>query len=490
VHTVDVVVVGAGLAGVGMAARLRRAHPELELVVLEGRSAIGGTWDLFRYPGVRSDSDMHTLGYPFRPWTDERSIAPAGVIRDYVRSTAEAEGLLPLIRFGQRVTGAAWSSADGRWRVEVSGGEPVECRFLVLCTGYYRYEAGYTPEFPGLDDFAGRLVHPQHWPEGLDVAGRRVVVVGSGATAVTLVPALAEAGARVTMLQRSPSYVGAVASRDAFARRVGRMLPPAAAHRVVRAKNVAVSTAIYRFARLRPAAMRAILLRRAAAALPAGFDLGHFSPRYDPWDERLCAVPDGDLFGALSGGRAEVVTDRIARVVPEGVELVSGRMLGADVLVTATGLVLQPLGGIRLTVDGDPVDVSTSYAYRGMMLSGVPNLAFTIGYVNASWTLKTDLVARYVTRLITRLARTGAASVTPQPPPEARAPASATAEGAPAPVPGEAEPMLGLASGYFRRGTHLLPRRGRRGPWRVHQDYLRDVLSLAHGSLRRGLRYR
>jgi cation diffusion facilitator CzcD-associated flavoprotein CzcO len=543
----DVVVVGAGLAGVGMAARLRRGHPELSIIVLEGRDAVGGTWDLFRYPGVRSDSDMATLGYPFRPWRDARAIAPAAVIRDYVRETADAEGVTPLIRFGHRLREAGWSREAQLWRLNVEHeGRMItlRCRFLAVCTGYYRYDNGYTPELPGLDDFEGAVVHPQQWPEGLEVAGKGVVVIGSGATAVTLMPALADRGAHVTMLQRSPGYVAAVPEHDRFAARAARVLPDRAARRLARIRSLAVSGAIYRFARIFPGTMRSVLRRRAQAALPPGFDVDrHFSPRYAPWDERLCAAPEGDLFRVLSGrvgqggggdaagpgdaesaatwpgatgsvatrpgatrpgatgpggsgdaagpaatgpsgtgpggvgvattGSAEIVTDRIARIEAEGVRLESGRMLEADVVVTATGLVLHPLGGIRITVDGETVDPAARLAYRGLMLDGVPNLVFTIGYVNASWTLRTDLVARWTSRLLTRMRHRGLTSAVPVAP------------------PGEPRdrPMMGLDSGYFARGSHLLPRQGRHGVWRVHQSYFRDLLALRLAPLATALRF-
>jgi monooxygenase len=477
-ETVDVVIVGAGLAGVGTAARLRSEHPELSLTVLEARDAVGGTWDLFRYPGVRSDSDMYTLGYPFRPWRDERSIAPAAAIRDYIRESADEFGVTPLIRFRHRVTGAGWDSGSARWTVELTdalgSAKTITCSFLVLCAGYYSYDRGYTPELPGLAAFQGTVVHPQTWPEDLDVAGRRVVVVGSGATAVTLVPALVERGAQVTMLQRSPTYVAAVPRRDRFAARVDGVLPAGLAYRATRWRSLAKSLALYQYSRRRPDAMRALLQRNARAKLPAGFDVDtHFSPRYAPWDQRLCAVPGGDLFRAISSGSADVVTDRIETLTETGVDLESGAHLPADVLVTATGLVLQPLGGIRLSVDGDVVDPATRIAYRGMMLSGVPNLAFAMGYVNASWTLKTDLMALHVSRLLTHLRRHRLDSVT----------STVPVEGTPT------LPFLELASGYVQRGIHLMPKQAAAEPWRVNQNYLRDVVQFRWAPLRRGLRF-
>ncbi|MFG3701079.1 flavin-containing monooxygenase [Micromonospora sp. NPDC047620] len=469
---VDVLVVGAGLSGVGAACHLRRHCPEKTYAVLEARDAIGGTWDLFRYPGVRSDSDMFTLGYSFRPWTDPKAIADGDAIRDYVRRTAQDYGVTDHIRFRHRVVRAEWDSGRARWTVHAHRDDTAEtveltCSFLFTCSGYYRYDAGYAPQFPGIERYAGRIVHPQHWPEDLDHAGKRVVVIGSGATAVTLVPAMAERAAHVTMLQRSPTYVMALPSRDVVADALRRWLPTKAAYPVVRWKNVLLATANFQLSRRAPALVKKLLLRAARGRLPAGYDVDrHFSPRYDPWDQRLCVVPDGDLFTAVKRGRASVVTDTVDTFTERGVRLSSGEELAADVVVTATGLNLLALGGMTLAVDGAEVDLAGTVAYKGMMLSGVPNFAMTIGYTNASWTLKADLVATYVCRLLRHLDRTGHQVVTPLPPPD-----------------GELRPIIDLTAGYVLRSVDALPKQGDRAPWRLHQNYPRDVLLMRHGRL-------
>ncbi|WP_298990614.1 NAD(P)/FAD-dependent oxidoreductase [uncultured Pseudokineococcus sp.] len=489
----DVVVVGAGLSGVGAAATLLRRHPDLDLAVLESREVIGGTWDLFRYPGVRSDSDMYTLGYAARPWAGEKALADGDDIRTYVQETAAETGVAQRVRYRQRVVSASWRSEDSRWVLTVlhrtpgEGGAGAEwregedgatstitCSFLLACTGYYRYDEGHRPEIPGLEDFAGDVVHPQHWPAALDVEGRRVVVVGSGATAVTLVPALARRGAQVTMLQRSPTYVAAVPSRDRLAMRLRGRVPEPVAQKAVRAKHIAGSMLLYQYARRRPAAMRALLERSAAEKLPEGYDVAtHFRPRYEPWDQRLCAAPGGDLFRAISSGAAEVVTDAIERVDAGGVRLASGARVDADVLVTATGLSVLVLGGMRLDVDGRPVEPGGRLAWKGMMLEGLPNLAYTIGYVNSSWTLRADLVAGAVADLLGTMRRRGAGAVVAQAP--------AGTEGS--------RPVIDLAAGYVRRGLAQLPRQSERAPWRVHQNYLLDLVSLRLDRRGRDLRF-
>ncbi|TDB74967.1 NAD(P)/FAD-dependent oxidoreductase [Micromonospora sp. KC723] len=469
---VDVLIVGAGLSGVGAACHLRRDCPDKTYAVLEARGAIGGTWDLFRYPGVRSDSDMFTLGYSFKPWTDPKAIADGDSIRDYVRDTAREYGVGEHIRFHHRVVRAEWDSVAARWTVyahRADTGEDVAltCSFLFTCAGYYRYDAGYTPELPGIDRFTGKLVHPQHWPAELDHTGRRVVVIGSGATAVTLVPAMARRAAHVTMLQRSPTYVLSLPSRDVVADALRRWLPPTAAHPLVRWKNVLLGTVNFQLSRRAPGLVRRLLRRAAKGRLPAGYDVDrHFSPRYDPWDQRLCVAPDGDLFEAVRAGRASVVTDTIDTFTEHGVRLASGEELPADVVVTATGLNLLALGGMGVAVDGVDVDLADTVAYKGMMLSGVPNFALTIGYTNASWTLKADLVATYVCRLLRHLDATGDQIVTPVPPPD-----------------GALAPLIDLTSGYVLRSLDTLPRQGSRAPWRLHQNYPRDVLLMRHGRL-------
>lgn len=466
VEDLDVVVVGAGLSGIGAACRLRQEHPGAGTVVLEAREAIGGTWDLFRYPGVRSDSDIHTLAFPFRPWRGEEVIVDGPSILEYLTATARDAGLGPILRLGRRVLAASWSSREARWELEVGladgGLERYRCRLLYLCTGYYRYDRGHAPELPGVERFAGRVVHPQLWPGHLDHAGKRVVVVGSGATAVTLVPALARSAAHVTMLQRSPTWVVSAPSKDPSSRRLSR-LPAGAGARVQRARYLLRNQAFYLFCRHAPTRAAAWLRQAAVAALPPGYDVDtHFTPRYRPWEQRVCLAPDGDLFAAIRSGAASVVTDRITTLSESGVQLASGAELPADLVVTATGLEVELLGGIELRVDGRAVRVSECVDYKGVMLAGVPNLALSFGYVNASWTLKSDLVARWVCRLLGEMDAGGWDQATPATPDPAQ----------------PTEPWLPLRSGYLRRAEDRLPRQGRRPPWRRNHDYLRDLVLL------------
>ncbi|GGC82313.1 flavin-binding monooxygenase [Tersicoccus solisilvae] len=467
---VDTLIVGAGLSGIGAAVTLGERFPDRSMAVLEARAALGGTWDLFRYPGVRSDSDMLTLGYAFRPWTDASALAAGPDILDYIRDTARERGVDRLVRYGHRAVGADFDSGTGRWTVTVErDGETttLTAGFLYVCAGYYRYDAGYTPEFPGAADFTGRLVHPQHWPDDLEVDGRRVVVIGSGATAVTLVPALAKLGAQVTMLQRTPTWIVSLPSTDRTAVKLRGRLPGPVVEPLLRWRNVMIQTVSYQLSRRRPEVMKKQLLTALTRKLPQGYDVNtHFLPPYDPWDQRLCAVPDGDLFRAIRDGGAEVVTDTIDRFTADGVRLTSGRTLPADVLVTATGLRLQLLGGMTLRVDGQTVDPAQRLTYRGAMLDGVPNLALAIGYTNASWTLKIDLVNRFLVRVLGRMARTGADVVTPVAPD----------------VPAEdRRPLLDLNSGYITRSLDVLPRQGPRAPWRINQNYLLDLASFRWG---------
>ena len=468
---VDVLIVGAGLSGVGAACHLRRHCPERTFAIVEARDAIGGTWDLFRYPGIRSDSDMFTLGYSFKPWREARAIADGEAIRSYIRGAAEEHGILDQIRFESRVVAASWSSEDARWTVEIErGGErtSVTCSFLYGCTGYYRYDEGYTPDFAGVERFKGTVVHPQHWPEDLDYAGKRVVIIGSGATAVTLVPAMSERAAHVTMLQRSPSYVLALPNRDPLSVLLRRVLPESAAYSVVRWKNVLMALGFYKLSRRAPRLMRKLLRRGVERQLPPGYAVDtHFRPRYDPWDQRVCFVPDGDMFQAISSGRASVVTAGIETFTEKGLLLTDGSELEADVIVTATGLNLLALGGIELEVDGREVDLAETVGYKGMMLSGVPNLALTLGYTNASWTLKADLVAEYVCRLLNHMAANGYDRVTPLAPD----PSAPTL------------PFLDLKSGYVQRSIDQLPRQGAVAPWRLNQNYPLDVRLLRRGAL-------
>ena len=468
---VEVIIVGAGLSGIGAAAQLTREHPGRSYAVLETRAASGGTWDLFRYPGVRSDSDMFTLGYRFKPWRGEKALADGPSILDYVRETAREYAVDEHIVYGHRVVAADWDSDTARWTVTArtaEGDVTVTAQVLWSCGGYYDYDQGYTPVLPGLDDFGGRVVHPQHWPADLDTTGRRVVVVGSGATAVTLVPALAQAGAEhVTMLQRSPTYVLSLPARDPLAGFLKRWLPEKASYAATRWKNVLVTSGIYQLSRRRPDALRRFIRKQAIAQLPDGYDVDtHFRPRYAPWDQRLCLVPDGDLFAAISSGAASVATDTIATFTETGVRLTSGAEIEADVVVTATGLTLVPLGGVELSVDGDEVKIPETMAYQALMLSDVPNFVFTIGYTNASWTLKADLVAEYVCRLLTRLDDGGFRSFVAE-----RDPSIAET------------PLMDFEAGYVLRALHLLPKQGDREPWRLRQNYLRDVRTIRRGTL-------
>ena len=471
---VDVLIVGAGLSGIGAACRLRAECPERSFVVLEARDTSGGTWDLFRYPGVRSDSDMFTLGYPFRPWSGAQAIADGESILGYLRDTAREHRIDEHIRYHRRVRRAAWSSATARWTVEVertdrpdAPNEMLTCDFLFANTGYYRYDQGYTPPFAGVDDFTGPVVHPQHWPAGLEVSGRRVIVIGSGATAVTLGPALAQRGAHVTVVQRSPTYIVSVSGPDRLARLARRRLPPTAAYRLIRAKNLLGGMLLYRLSRRRPEMVKAWLRRTWVSQLPAGYDVDtHFTPRYQPWDQRLCLVPNGDLFRAIRAGQITMVTDTIERFTAKGLRLASGTDLEADVIVTATGLNLLVLGGIEIEVDGTGVTFSEHVGYQGMMFSRIPNLALTLGYTNASWTLKSDLTAGWVCRLLNHMTEHGYQQVTPLGPD----PALAT------------RPFLDLTSGYVQRSADVLPRQGVTAPWR-HQSYPRDLLRLRYGPL-------
>jgi monooxygenase len=470
---VDVLILGAGLSGIGAACHLRRECPEKTFALLEARETIGGTWDLFRYPGIRSDSDMFTLGYSFQPWVDDKSIADGPSILRYVRDTAREYGIDRHIRFGHRATHARWSNSEANWTVEavqIGTGKTVQitCDFLYACTGYYRYDEPYAPRFPGADRFEGRIIHPQHWPEDLDWAGQRVVVIGSGATAVTLVPALAETAAHVTMLQRSPSYIVSVPNRDPLFERLRRRLSTERAYAIVRWRNVLLTMLNFELCRRAPGMMRKLFRGLARKQLPPEFDVDtHLNPTYNPWDQRLCLVPDGDLFRALSAGTASVATGQIDTFVPDGIRLRSGETLEADVVIAATGLNLLFLGGLTLEVDGAPVEPVHTLAYKGMMLSGVPNLAFTVGYTNASWTLKADLVAGYVCRLLRRMDADGTAICVPRPPD--------TSE--------PTDPIIDLKSGYVLRSIDTLPRQGARPPWRLHQNYLRDLRIMRHGPL-------
>jgi monooxygenase len=468
---VEVLIVGAGLSGIGAAHHLQTSFPGKSYTILEARDVIGGTWDLFRYPGVRSDSDMFTLGYRFRPWTQAKAIADGPSILGYVRDTAREAGIGKHIRFNHRVRKATWSSADARWTVQAVNGTgtvSMTCSFLLLCSGYYRYDEGYRPPFAGIGDFRGRVVHPQDWPEDLDYAGQRVVVIGSGATAVTLVPALAETATQVTMLQRSPTYILPMPAEDVIANRLRELLGARRAYTVTRWKNVAAGTLIYRLSRRRPQMIRGWIRKLAIKQLPAGYDVDtHFNPSYNPWDQRLCLVPDGDLFRAIREGRASVVTDQIEKFTERGLLLGSGAELEADIVVTATGLQLLAFGGIELAVDGRAVCLPETMAYKGMMLSGVPNFAFTVGYTNASWTLKADLVSEFVCRLLAYMGSRGYDTCVPvdDDPSVTR------------------QPLLDFSAGYVLRSIDQFPRAGSRAPWRLGMSYAHDVLTLRYGKI-------
>lgn len=476
---VDVLIVGAGISGIDAACRFRELLPDVSIAVLERRERVGGTWDLFRYPGIRSDSDIFTLSFPFRPWRGERSLADGDEIRDYLVDTVRERGIERFIEFSTEVLDASWSSDEQLWTVRTAvGPDRIErtrtARFVYFCSGYYSYDRPYTPDFPGVDDFAGRLVHPQHWPQDLDVTDKRVVVIGSGATAISLAPGLAEAGAAVTILQRTPSYVFSVGRVDPMADRLRRILPARTAHRVIRNKNMLRLVGLYAAARHFPALTKRFFRRRAARVVGDRVVDDHFTPPYNPWDQRVCAIPDNDLFEDIRDGRITMVTDRIESFVPDGIRLESGRMLPADVVVTATGLNLQVFGGAQLVVDGEPVDPGRTVIYQGALLSGVPNLAVCVGYSNSSWTLRADTTARFVCRLVDRMRRTGAGSVTPVLDTE---------------PPVDAPPLIGLAAGYIARGGHLLPRTTDVYPWAMRHNPLVDVRQAERSDLVEGLRY-
>jgi monooxygenase len=473
---VDVLVVGAGLSGIGAACHLQALCPDRSFVIVEARHQLGGTWDLFRYPGVRSDSDMHTLGYSFRPWTAPKAIADGSTILAYLRDTAREHGVDRKIRYGQRVVRADWSTADARWTVRLRRDDgstsSIQCMFLFMCCGYYDYAGGYQPEFPGRERFPGPVLDPQRWPQDLDCTGKRVLVIGSGATAVTLVPALAETAAHVTMLQRSPTWMVARPSQDPIAQKLRRWLPQRSALWLTRWKNILLGLFVVWMCKHRPQRMRDLLLAGVRQALGRDADIAtHFTPRYRPWEQRLCLVPDGDFFHAIKQGRASVVTDRIASFTETGVRLASGAELRADIVVSATGLNLTMLGHAEVFVDGRRVEAAQTVNYKGVMASGVPNMANTFGYTTASWTLKSDLTARWVCRLLNHMRKTGARQCTP-------------------PEPGPAVPLLpwvDFSSGYFQRALNALPKQGAVKPWKLNQNYLSDVLALRFGRVNDGV---
>ncbi len=471
----DVLIIGAGLSGVGAACHLQRQCPDKTFALLEGRGALGGTWDLFRYPGIRSDSDMFTLGYNFKPWNEAKAIADGPSIRRYIEETARENGIERKIRYRHRVLAADWCSSAARWTLQVQRGdepEPIQlsCQFLLLCTGYYRYEAGYTPEFKGREQFQGDFIHPQLWPEGFDYGGKNVVVIGSGATAVTLVPAMTDKARHVTMLQRSPTYVVSLPELDPLSNWLRRFLPQTWVYRLARTRNVALQLVFYKISKAMPNLVRKVLLGLARRQLGADFDMRHFSPRYQPWDERVCAVPDGDLFRVLRQGKASVVTEQIDRFTATGIRLKNGQELAADVIVSATGLELQLFGSMQVAVDGVPFDAAKSMGYRGIMLRDLPNAAVVLGYTNASWTLKADLSSEYFCRLIRHMDAIGMRQCTPR-----------DSQGSV-----REAPFLDLASGYIQRAADRIPKQGDRAPWKLYQNYLLDLALLRYGRLQDG----
>ncbi len=475
VQHVDVVIVGAGLSGIGAGVHLTQKSPDRSFLILEGRSSIGGTWDLFRYPGIRSDSDMYTLGYDFKPWKQAKAIADGPSILSYVKEAAAEHGITDKIRFNHMVRHASWNSANSTWTVQAEhDGAPVTftCNFLFMCSGYYSYKSGYKPDFAGADSFKGRIVHPQQWPEDLDYAGKRVVVIGSGATAMTLVPEMSKTAGHVTMLQRSPTYVVSRPAEDAMANRLRRWLPSKMAYGVTRWKNVTLGQFFFNMARKKPEKVKERLVGMVREALGPDYDVAkHFTPTYNPWDQRLCLVPDADLFTAIKSGKASVETDHIERFDETGIVLKSGRHLAADIIVTATGLNLEVLGGATFDVDGRSVNFADTLAYKGMMYSDVPNLASSFGYTNASWTLKADLTCLYVTRLLNHMKATGTTQCTPR-----RRPGDKPSDD-----------WLDFSSGYVQRSVHLFPKQSDQDPWKQHQNYKKDLKALRHGRVDDGV---
>ena len=469
----DVLIIGAGLSGIGGACQLRSKCPDQSFVILEAREASGGTWDLFKYPGIRSDSDMYTMSYGFKPWRDAAAIADGDKILGYIREAAAEYDVERHIRYQHRVIAAQWSSSEKRWRVTAERGDTgeqiiISCRFIFSCSGYYDYESGYVPEFAGVEDFQGQVFHAQHWPETLDYTGKRVVVIGSGATAVTLVPTMSHQTSRLVMLQRSPTYIANVPQEDPTAQALRKFLPATWVFRLTRWKKVLFQIYLYRLSRRRPKDLRRFLLGQVRQELGPDYDVAtHFTPRYDPWDQRLCAVPNGDMFAAIREGRAEVVTDHIAHFTATGIQLQSGAHLEADIVIMATGLNLKFAGGVEYQIDGRPIDFTEHFIYRGMMFSDLPNMAFTVGYTNSSWTLKVDLTANYVCRLLNHMKKHGYARVMPR--------LKGTVE---------QEPFLDFDAGYVLRSRNQFPKQGNRLPWKNYQNYIRDFISLRLGKLR------
>jgi len=475
VESYDIVVIGAGLSGIGAAVHFGRECPTQSLALFESRDAIGGTWDLFRYPGIRSDSDMFTLGYNFKPWLNPQAIADGSLIRKYINDAAQEYDVKNKIQFSQRITSANWDSQAQRWILEVTDQnaktvKTVKANFVMACTGYYNYQSGYQPEFEGKADFDGQVIHPQHWPEGLDYQDKNVVIIGSGATAVTLAPAMSDKAKNITLLQRSPSYVMSMPKVDPKLEALREKFSPTLYYRLVRARNITMSFLVYQFCKFFPAKARNFLQNHVSEAVGENVDMKHFTPKYDPWDERVCAVTDGDLFNAVRKGDVVMETDHIERFNQEGLLLKSGKQLKADIIVTATGLNLQLLGGMALTVDNKPFDLTKKMSYRGVLLEDLPNMGFVFGYTNASWTLKADLVLRYVSRVINKMRKSSTGTVIPK-----------NTGGDPGGIP-----FIDLQSGYVMRGRDLMPQQGRSLPWRLYQNYLLDFITLRFGRLSDG----
>ena len=469
-QSVDVLIIGAGLSGIGGACHLRRNCPDRSFMILESREASGGTWDLFRYPGIRSDSDMYTFGYGFKPWSDKSSIADGHKILRYIREAAAEYDVEQHIRYQHKVLSANWSSTNQRWLVTAELGDTgeqvtIDCQFIFSCSGYYDYDQGYTPEFAGIDKFKGQVVHAQHWPEKLNYKDKRVVVIGSGATAVTLVPTMSKDTASLVMLQRSPTYIASIPKEQPLAEKLRKWLPDRWVFRLTRWSRVFFQIYLYQLSRKKPQQLKKLLLGRVRQEMGPDYDVDtHFTPDYNPWDQRLCAVPDGDLFAAIREGRAEVVTDHIDHFNKEGIELKSGQQLDADIVVLATGLNLKFAGGVQYSVDNRVLDFTEHFIFRGMMFSGLPNMAFTVGYTNSSWTLKADLTAKYVSRLLNKMTRRDYTSVTPR-------------------LKGEVEevPLLDFDAGYVLRSRESFPKQGNRLPWKNYQNYIRDFIGLSLG---------
>ncbi|MCG8668009.1 MAG: NAD(P)/FAD-dependent oxidoreductase [Pseudomonadales bacterium] len=469
---VDVLIVGAGLSGIGAACHLKREAPHKSFAILEARDAMGGTWDLFRYPGIRSDSDMYTLGYNFKPWTNPKAIADGPSILSYIKETASEYHIDSHIRYGHQVKHASWSTPNAEWTVEVfdkakNEAKTISANFVIGCTGYYNYEHGYEPKFEGKEDFKGQVIHPQQWPKDLDYSGKKVVVIGSGATAVTIVPAMTDKAAHVTMLQRSPTYMMSLPEKDKMLNTMREYLPEQWVYRFARTRNVAFSTGFYQFCRRFPEKARELIEGQVKRQLGADFDMKHFTPEYNPWDERLCAVTNGDMFKAIKRGQASVVTDHIDKFTETGILLKSGEELEADIIITATGLDVKLMGGVTLDVDGQDLDVSEKMVYKGVLLEDLPNMGMIFGYTNASWTLKADLISEYMFRIIKHMDKKGMRQVTPRNTDRSL----------------HLEPFIDMRSGYIQRALGSTPKQGSRMPWKLYQNYLLDMAMLRFGSL-------